>query len=499
MHRIALLGVLLASACSGGKDTVERERELYDRLAYLRASYDTAYSDHNVAALDAVFQEMRRHALHRREIFLRDLKSGPPGRKRLAAFALAFSDKDKSVQEALLGVVTSDKEDSGTVEVSMIALGMLRMDDTPLSAFTDRFSHVSWTVRQAAIYGFRFQIETLLSKPGGKLEDAVLGALFERLNDAQMDVRNEAVIALRRIRTPVILEPILKFSLRDAHPLVRQNAAITLASLGPLAFEAVNPLIELLKDGDHKVVESAWTALASITSKEFDRGYAGWRDWYDEEEKRMEYVCVDHVDVSETAPGKCPTCSKRLLRQARAEDYRCPVHPDVRMGKAGKCPTCRRILEPRHLEYVCSEHSGIRHPRARACPTCSKPCVLVREIFTCTEHADVEAPFGGRCSRCDRDLVRRVDYLCSVHPDVHGQRHDRCRALNCGRSLVLFMPEYYCHEHPAIHVDRPGKCKVCQRDLSQVAQRFTCTKHPETDAPKAGKCSRCETDLVPKK
>lgn len=495
--RKSLLLVLALAACSSTKDASKTESELYDRVAYLRASYDTAYADYNTAAIDAIYQEMRRHANHKREVFVRDLRGAHSGRKKLAAFALAFGDKDKAAQEALIGVLGNEREDSGTVEIVLIALGMLRMEDTPLNLFTARFSHPSWQIRQAALYGFRFQLEAHLARPEAKLDEETFAAIVGRLSDTMMDVRNEAVICLRQVRTPAVIEPILQYVIRDPHPLVRQNCAITLAALGTGAQEAVGALIDLLKDPDTKVVEAAWTALTRITGKDFDRTHATWREWHDEEEKRMEYVCPDHPGVTESLPGRCPKCSKKLQRQARAEDYRCPLHPDVRLGKPGQCSTCRRTLEPRHPEYECPKHPGTRYPTMRQCPTCQTLCVPVRESFTCTEHPDVNAPFSGRCSRCERDLVRRVEYLCLTHPDVHGRRTDKCP--KCGKPLSLFLPDYYCRDHPAVRTDRPGKCKTCQKDLVQVPDRFTCPKHPDADSPKPGKCSGCESDLVPKK
>ncbi|MBI2900865.1 MAG: HEAT repeat domain-containing protein [Planctomycetes bacterium] len=497
MRTYSLVWLAALSACSSGPSPADREKELYDRIAYLRASFDTAYADHNTAALDAIVQEMRRHAFRYADVFVRDLKEAPAGRKRLAAFALAFSERDRRVQEALLGVLRNEREDGAVVETVLIALGMIRMEDTPATVFTSRFSHPSPTVRQAALYGFRYQIEKILERHDARLDDATLQAIFERLTDSEMDVRNEAVIVLRQVRIPEIIEPVVQHPLRDVHPLVRQNAAITLAALGAAGQEAVPHLIEALRDGDTKVVEAVWTALTRIAGKDIDRTYATWRDWYDEEEKRMEYACAAHPQVVENAPGKCPECKAKLARRPKPEEYRCPVHPDVRMGRAGRCTTCRRAMESRPPEYACADHPVRRLASPQACPTCSKVCTLVREMFTCLEHPDVEAPYFGRCSRCERDLVRRIDYLCPTHPDMQGRRTDACR--KCGKPLQLWLPGYVCRDHANSKSDRPGKCDQCQKERSPVREKYTCATHPEADAPVPGKCSRCEADLVPKK
>jgi HEAT repeat protein len=86
--------------------------------------------------------------------------------------------------------------------------------------------------------------------------------------------------------------------------MVRASAALALGAIGREAKESTPFLIELLKDEYHRVVEGAWIALNKIHEKDFDRSYATWRDWY-EDEQRVHYTCLEHKEVSEPSPGVC--------------------------------------------------------------------------------------------------------------------------------------------------------------------------------------------------
>lgn len=395
MRKTLCLGFLLLAAC-GGTSEIDRAEELYLRVEYLRAALDTAYGDYNEIAMTSILTEMRRHATRDLEIFARDLSDPKSGRRRLAAFALGFA-QDKKAQTALVNA-TKD-QDVLVVADSLAALGLLGFEDTPIDTYKTHFRSRDWRVRQAALYGLRLQLKEGESR-------GMMTEVFRLLQeDPQMDVRNEAVIVLRRMRSQEIVFPLVRYALKDRHALVRQNACISLGSLGTTGTEATPYLIEALRDEDTKVVEAAWTALNRIHLKDFDRSYQTWRDWYEEEEKKVEYVCVDHPDVVMPIPGDCPKCRKKLLRQAKPEVYLCPVHPDFRLGKPGRCTTCRRALVAWRPEFMCPDHPETRSTRTGPCPVCQRDKLFVRETYVCPDHHDIEAPRPGKCSRCEKDLI----------------------------------------------------------------------------------------------
>lgn len=395
MRKILCLGLTLLAACSSGPDPEEREEELYLRVEYLRAALDTAYGDYNKVALESILNEMRRHATREIDVFVRDLSGKRADRRRLAAFALGFA-QEKKAQQALIAA-TRDKDLTVAAD-ALASLGLLGFEDTSIEVYKAHFGSAAWYVRQAALYGLRLQLKEGETR-------GVLTEVVRMLQDPQMDVRNEAVIVLRRMKTKEIIFPLVRISLKDRHALVRQNACISLGALLLDGLEATPYLIEALRDEDTKVVEAAWTALNLIHMKDFDRSYQTWRDWYEEEEKRVEYICVDHMDVVMPIPGDCPKCRKKLLRQAKPEVYLCPVHPDFRLGKPGRCTACRRALVAWRPEFMCPDHPDTRSTRPGACPICQKDRLFVRESYVCPDHHDIEAPRPGKCSRCEKDLI----------------------------------------------------------------------------------------------
>jgi predicted RNA-binding Zn-ribbon protein involved in translation (DUF1610 family) len=65
------------------------------------------------------------------------------------------------------------------------------------------------------------------------------------------------------------------------------------------------------------------------------------------------YTCPMHIEVRQTAPGKCPICGMTLVKRSEVahttkrdktneclEQYECPSHPELQLNKPGKCPKC---------------------------------------------------------------------------------------------------------------------------------------------------------------
>jgi hypothetical protein len=396
MRKIILSVLLLPAlgACSSTPDEEERVEDLYLRLRYLRAAFETSYADHNPASLDAVSRELRLHARRDLELFGRDLRKGSLRKKEIAAFVLAFSHNRKA-QGWLIDAARDP--DLAVRGIAIASLGLLQMSDTPIDVFRQNLNSPDWYLRQAALYGLRYQLKQ--GETGGLLTDVV-----KLLRDIRMDVRNEALIVLRRMRSKESISPIVEVSLKDSSPHVRQSAAITLSVFGEEGSASVPHLIETLRDDDTKVVEAAWTALRQITGEDFDRSYDRWRDWYQEEEDRYEYLCPDHPETSFDSPGQCPKCLGKLARAERPELYLCPVHSDVQAGHLGRCSLCHRRMVAFRPVYKCREHEDSSSVLAGPCLSCGKERIPGKKVFTCPAHPDVEAPQAGKCSRCEKAL-----------------------------------------------------------------------------------------------
>ena len=214
--------------------------------------------------------------------------------------------------------------------------------------------------------------------------------IHAQLLDPSWEVRNEAVILLRKLASAESVDEITARTLHDGDPLVRQNSATTLGSIGAEARSATPDLIELLRDNQHKVVQAAWVALNLIHDKDFDRSYGTWRDWY-EDELNHHYICLQHIEIDKEIPGDCPTCHKELERiplDARTIQlidsilYVCPDHPEVRTASPSRC----------------------------AKEGCGKELVskVPDDVFVCPDHPEVQTTTPARCgkARCGKDLIR---------------------------------------------------------------------------------------------
>jgi ribosomal protein S27AE len=167
-------------------------------------------------------------------------------------------------------------------------------------------------------------------------------------DDADVGVRNEAVLALGKILDPDTIDFLARECLTDVSPLVRGNAARVLGGFGMDAKKAVPALIERLKDGETGVVERAHYALKLITGRvDADPQYGSWADWLKEITKVLEWYCEKDKEVR-TSPGSCPKCGVPMEARAILEAvFECPEHPEVVMEKPGKCPKCQKELLPR--------------------------------------------------------------------------------------------------------------------------------------------------------
>jgi hypothetical protein len=193
----------------------------------------------------------------------------------------------------------------------------------------------------------------LLAKPERPPSKAALDRIIAlSREDAEFGIRNEAVLALGKIKDEnTIMEPLARKCLVDESFLVRGNAALMLAGFGYKARLAVPLLIDRLKDGETSVVEKAHFALKAITGRvDSDRQYGAWMDWLTEISKVLEFHCEKDKTVSQAA-GPCPVCGVLMEPRAIAEaEFVCPEHAEVVTQKPGKCIKCLKELLPRKRE-----------------------------------------------------------------------------------------------------------------------------------------------------
>ncbi len=379
MKRVSAAFLLAAlAACSGAPSEEDRVLTVYDRVAYLLAKYNEALGAAEGLPLDAATNDLRRLAAAEFDRLLAGLSSEDPVRRSEAAFALGFSRR----REALDPLLRASTAPEAVVRANAAAaLGMLGFEEGVAPAFGKLLNDAEPEVRLSALFGLR----TLVDE---QRDLGLLPSVHARLTDPSVGVRNEALILLRDMKRKESIEPILGNSIKDVEPLVRANAALALGAVGPAGAKTTTPpLIEMLRDEEAKVVESAWKALALINAKDFDRSYATWRDWY-EDELRHHWTCTAHRDVSQADPGDCPLCKRKLDRvliettrkgEAGPSYFVCPEHPEVTIGTPGSCgkPGCGKALvvgKPPPLAYSCPDHPEVTvlGPSTCARPGCGK-------------------------------------------------------------------------------------------------------------------------------
>jgi HEAT repeat protein len=364
-----------------------RTDEVLERAAFLFGHFAEAQKKQDAQMLTVVRGDLRRLNGDALPVLVRCLASKDQEAQGYAAFVLGFS----SDRAAIAPLAEATHHPDETVRGNAIAaLGQLGFPDTPVEPFQRLIRDPIPRIRQATLFG-------LAALAGPKSDFGMLDAVHECFHDIDMHVRSEALLVVRKMRRKESVAPILASVLKDPEPMVRASAALALGAIGREAKESTPFLIEMLKDESHRVVEAAWTALNRIHDKDFDRSYATWRDWY-EDEQRIHYTCLEHKEVSEPSPGVCPKCKARLERVTR--------------DPARKAPPSEPAVPPATGLYHCPDHP---------------------EIVTTTP---------AKCGRpgCGKDFVQKkpepVNYVCPEHPEITTLTPAKCGKPGCGRDLV---------------------------------------------------------------
>ena len=342
-HLFAL--AVLVAGCAGGPGLDEQRTSFYDELFKRLTLWNGALNTIDRAQSDRWADEIRGLVSRRYEWLAVDaVEEKDVERRNLAVWGLGFT-----AQPDAANVLRRALKDPVPPIRAAAAFGLGRQDP-PDPPFDDLFAMLDDSrpnLRQAGL----FALKTLL-KPGQ--DRGQLPKIVAMLDDLSPDVRSEAVLVLRQLKMKAALHQLLKRGLNDEWFLVRYNAALAVGMYGSDVAEEATPwLIESLKDGEAAVVEASWWALKKVTGRDFDRLYTTWRDWYDEEQKKWQYVCPSHPSVVKDVAGACPECGKPLEKQPRParpkqpEQWVCPNHPEVVSSSGGQCAKCKADLVPK--------------------------------------------------------------------------------------------------------------------------------------------------------
>jgi HEAT repeat protein len=372
----AVLCLLAASGCRSGPSEEHKAADLFDRIAVLRARLNRAYATLELPRIRPEAVELTALVQANYEKVVAALSSEDRPRRMDATFALGFSDNRAAIEPLVAASSAADWE----VRFNAIAaLGILAYDEVPTDPFRRLLQDESPRVRHAALFGLRHLL-------AAESDRGMLEAIHARLGDPVMDVRNEALIVLQKLRRRESVGPIVSRSLKDPEWMVRSNAARALGAIGKDAAPATPHVIEMLRDEDTGVVEWAWKALNLVHEKDFDRSYHTWRDWY-EDEQRHHYACIEHKEVASDRPGDCPSCRRKLERLPRDTGkrpepgptvYVCPDHAEVQTASPARCGKagCQKELLPRKMDltYACPEHPEVATSTPSRCgkPGCGK-------------------------------------------------------------------------------------------------------------------------------
>ena len=178
------------------------------------------------------------------------------------------------------------------------------------------------------------------------------------------------------------------------------------------------------------------------------------------------YTCCEGCGTSSEMEGKCPQCSKAMVKRGGIADgaapavpekpYVCPMHPEVVSDVPGKCPKCGMDLVERKVSSA-----------------------VAKKVYVCDGHPEWVSDVPAKCPKC-----------ADMWMDE--------KAVPAGNKLV-----YRCPDHPVQQSDAPGKCTDCGKDLAyaivaaggKLVEAWVCPLDPIRTADGKLKCPDCGCEM----
>lgn len=218
--------------------------------------------------------DLRRAVDQRMDFLVHVLASHDLEGRLVAASALGFSG-DRAAVEPLLAAGGDENLEVRTN--AFFAIGILGSHETPMDPLLVAMHDQNSEVRAAAAFAIAGTVS--LGDDRGSY-----ASLVEALGDEDWRVANHAVRALGIIQKRECVAVLIQRGLRSPAYLVRLNSAAALAAIR--APEALEPLIDSLKDDEPQVQKMATFALEKITGESFGNDEPKWRDWWREAKER---------------------------------------------------------------------------------------------------------------------------------------------------------------------------------------------------------------------
>lgn len=226
------------------------------------------------SALTALERDMRQRATKRKDELLRELESGAPANRRIAAAALGFSGDPAVLGPMLTALSDSDAE---LVQKSLLGIGILADKDTPLTEVLHLLENArdAWTRNNAAF-------ALLEIARAGRRSDELREGAARALTDEEAGVRAQCATILGVVSdesSVALLAPLL----HDDANLVALAAAISLSSLGrahprqkgSVARHIVAALDDVRADRRNQLLGS----LRWMAENDLGEDTRAWREW----------------------------------------------------------------------------------------------------------------------------------------------------------------------------------------------------------------------------
>lgn len=218
--------------------------------------------------------DLKRAVDQRMDFLVHVLASHDLEGRLVAASALGFSG-DRRAVEPLLAACNDENLEVRTN--AYFAIGILGSHETPIDPLLIGLHDQNSVVREAASFAIAGTVS--LGDDRGSY-----ASLIEALGDEDWRVANHSVRALGIIQKKECVPVLIQRGLRSGAYLVRLNSAAALAAIR--SPEAIEPLIDTLKDDQPQVQKMATFALEKITGESFGNDEPKWRDWWRESRER---------------------------------------------------------------------------------------------------------------------------------------------------------------------------------------------------------------------